>query len=289
VSRGFPSWIDGSLHGPGEGRVALDDPAFLGGLGVFETILFAEGTLHFLEQHLERMRTGLEVLSIDLGLPLEEAVPAAFAAYRPTLERVLADRALVECGVRVIATRGAPGAGPSLILGAREATVVPPEGALVVLERRAKLSGDTLEQVKTTARVRNVLAFERARAAGASEALLLDDADEVCEATSANVFALVRGRVLTPSTERGCLAGVTREHVLAILAEEGRPARVERLTLDDLERASELFLTNTTGRLIPVRAVEGLKTSLAGPNGALGRHLRGRLAEAELRYRRTHR
>jgi branched-chain amino acid aminotransferase len=107
--------------------------------------------------------------------------------------------------------------------------------------------------VKTTAYAENVVALAHAKAAGAGEALLANTAGELCEGTGTNVFVVHDGVVRTPPLDSGCLAGVTRALVLAGCPE----VREERLTLDDLATADEVFLTSSTRDVQGVDAVDG--------------------------------
>src|SRR5262249_52989622 len=102
-----------------------------------------------------------------------------------------------------------------------------------------------------------------------------------------NVFARIDGRVVTPALERGALAGIMRAEVLAALRASGREAIEGRLEPADLARASEVFLTSTTGRVMPVIEVRGCVRGLPGANAGLARALRARVAAREEEYRRS--
>jgi branched-subunit amino acid aminotransferase/4-amino-4-deoxychorismate lyase len=189
--------------------------------------------------------------------------------------------------VRITVTRGVPGRGPTLVIGARDLVRPPDPGVAVVLVPNAKLAGDPLESVKSTNRLRNYLAREAALASGAFEALLCTHEGDVCEGTQSNVFARVDGRVVTPALERGALAGVMRGEVLSALRASGARVEEGRLETADLRRASEVFLTNTTGRVIPVVEVRGLARGLPGAAGECVRDLRPRIRAREEAYRRS--
>jgi branched-chain amino acid aminotransferase len=263
VAERFPSWIDGRLCGPGEGTVSTDDQGFLSGLSVFETVLYESGTAWLLDRHLARLANGARELGIAPRFDPQRAVRELCAALGAR-----------DCALRITLTRGVPGAGATLVVGARAIVRPPDPGVRVTLERGAKDAHDPLESVKTTNRLRNVLLRERALAAGAYEALLGTREGDVSEGTLSNVWAVVDGIVVTPSTERGCLAGVMRGLILEALAEERLPQRIGRLEEAELARASEVFLSNTTGRVLPVVEVLGLATRLPGSAGPVFRRLR---------------
>jgi branched-chain amino acid aminotransferase len=156
---------------------------------------------------------------------------------------------------------------------------------VLTLERGAKDAHDPLESVKTTNRLRNVLLRERAQRAGAFEALMCTREGDVCEGTLSNVWAVVDGRLCTPSTERGCLAGVMRGLILESLGSGENAPRVARLEVEELARASEIFLSNTTGRAIPVLEVQGLVRGLPGSAGPVLRRVREAIRAREASWK----
>jgi branched-chain amino acid aminotransferase len=123
-----------------------------------------------------------------------------------------------------------------------------------------------------------MLARRRAVAAGSEEIVLLDAEGNVAEAPTANVFAVVRGALVTPPT-RYVLAGITRDAVLELAREEGLEAREEPLSQDAFASADEAFLTATSLPLVAISHVNG--RALAAAPGPIGARLSARLASAQ--------
>ncbi len=266
----FPAWIDGRLCAPGTGRVSCDDEGLLLGFAVFETVLFEGGVAWMLERHLARLADGARELGLAPRVDPAAAVREYCAALGPR-----------DCALRITLTRGAPGAGATLLVGARAIVRPPDPGVVVTLVRDAKDAHDPLESIKSTNRVRNVLLRERALREGAFEALLCTRDGDVCEGTLSNLWAVVDGVVCTPATERGCLAGVMRGLILEGLAASGIAHAQVRLEPAQLARASEVFLSNTTGRALPVVEVRGLVRGLPGAAGTLLQRVRAAIRERE--------
>jgi len=279
----FPTLVNGVLRAPGEGVVSTDDPGFLLGLSVFETLLYEHGCVHFLDRHLARLADGSAALGVEI--PPERDPARGIEAYLPALDARLAELGEDGAALRLTVTRGAPGAGATVVVAARVVVPPPTDGVVLTWEPNAKHSGDALEQIKSTSRLRNVLAREEALRQGAWDALFGNESDHVCESTIANAWAVVDGVIVTPNLASGCLGGVTRECLLTELSRSDRQVRVGPLPVGDLARASEVFLTNSTGRVIPVRAVLGVADGLAGPAGPVARELRETMRLAEERYR----
>jgi branched-subunit amino acid aminotransferase/4-amino-4-deoxychorismate lyase len=70
------------------------------------------------------------------------------------------------------------------------------------------------------------------------------------------VFAVFGQEVLTPPISEGCLPGITREVLLEIQA-PGISVVERALSIEDLYRADEVFITSTTRGLLPVTEIAG--------------------------------
>ena len=275
-SKLFPSWVDGRIIPAGEPALSADDQGFQLGLAVFDTLIQERGCRYFEEDHLERLARGAS----SLGLPWPPPHSPATA-----LEELSSALGGIDCILRLTYSRGIPGGGPTLVVSAREAVALPAEGVVVALESGAKLVGHRLEAVKATSRLRNVLAREKAQREGAFESLLCTDEGDVAEGTISNVFAVLDGKLVTPALERGVLAGITRERLIQDLQWSGEACLETRVETADLERADEIFLTNTTHRILPVRAILGLEREFPGRQGEVTCAVIERFFRLEERYR----
>ena len=112
-------------------------------------------------------------------------------------------------------------------------------------------------RVKSLNYLNNALAKLEARQHGADDALLLNAAGSVAEASVANVFALRDGELLTPPGSDGALEGITRATILDLAPGLGVPAREKTLGRFDLFAANEVFLTGSGAGLVPVRSLDG--------------------------------
>jgi branched-chain amino acid aminotransferase len=79
---------------------------------------------------------------------------------------------------------------------------------------------------------------------------------ELSECTTANLFVVKDGLVLTPPLDAGLLAGITREFLFELGPSQGVPVRDAVLRDQDLLGADEAFLTSTTRELVPIVRVD---------------------------------
>jgi branched-chain amino acid aminotransferase len=109
--------------------------------------------------------------------------------------------------------------------------------------------------------VNSIMAKLEAVHAGYDEALLLDTAGYVCEASGENIFIVKDGILKTPPLT-SILPGITRDCVIRLAQDLSLTVKDERFSRDELYLADEVFLTGTAAEITPVREVDG---RLIGP------------------------
>jgi len=236
-----------SLLFSGTRRVpALDagDRGLAYGDGLFETALVHDGRVVWWPAHLARLAEGAARLRIPLpDMAWLATQMAAFVAQAPA-------RAVL----KLVLTRGMGGRGyaapdivePTLALSLHAA----PVGSAMPVTLRwcdtRMAIQPALAGIKHLNRLEQVLARAEWRDPGIHEGLMLDTEGQVGCATSANVFALVDGRWLTPPVHRRGVAGVARAWVL----EQG--AAEAELSPAQVESADALLLCNAVRGILPV-------------------------------------
>ncbi len=235
----------------------------LSGWGVFSTIRVFDGVLFAWERHWARMRHDAELLRVPF--------PEDSEAIRASLVRLVqANQArFATLRIAVVRNRGGVWEGPGLD---REFDLIAlttdltdwGEGATLAVVPEARHGRHPFAGTKSLSWSMNLCWLEQARGRGYDEALLLDERGRVSECTSANIFMARGGRVCTPPLHSGCLPGVTRDLLLHEVHIPGIQVLEEDLTLEDLARADEIFLTSTTRNLLPVLSVEGIEVRCEG-------------------------
>lgn len=231
---------------PEEGAISVLDRGFMYGEGLFETMRAYGGRVFRLEQHLARMRDA----AADVGLKEQ----ARRLRSRDVMEALSAS-GLTDAVVRVTVTPS------TLVVLVRPLSLPPQEryerGCAAVAMPAAVMGGSVLRRIKSLNYLDKLLAQRAAERAGADEAILVDPDGCVVEGAMRNVFAVVRGELVTPPLSRGLLPGVTREAVLE-MAEQQEIASAERdATVADLMAAEECFLTSSLAEILPVASVDG--------------------------------
>jgi branched-chain amino acid aminotransferase len=269
-------WLDGELVEEADARISPRDRGLLLGDGVFETLRTYGGRLPTLGEHLERLAAGARVL----GIPVPELASVSRGA-----EELVSATGPEDVRVRITLTSGPGPAGlrrgdvsPTLLISAAPLTPWP-ETATAVVAPWSHDEHSPLAGVKTTSRADTVLAMLHAREHGADEALFFNQAGNLCEATTANVFVVRGGRVETPPLSAGCLAGITREHVLRLCRQLGIEFAERDLPGGALAAVDEMFLTSSTREVQPLVALDGQPVG-RGASGSLTVRLREELSGA---------
>lgn len=243
-------WLNGAIVPESAACVPVRDHGLLVGDGVFESVRITAGQAFAVGRHLARLARSATALGLELPGTgdLREAVGA-----------VLAATGVVEGRLRITVTSGPGGfssarsRGPAtVVVAAEESPPWSPHVAVITVPWPRNELG-AIAGVKTISYAENVLALQRAHAAGAGEAVFANTRGELCEGTGTNVFLVLEDGLVTPPLSSGCLAGVTRD-----LALEITDAREQTVPLAALAEAQEAFLTSTTRNVHPISAVDGV-------------------------------
>ncbi|WP_127089805.1 aminotransferase class IV [Aquabacter cavernae] len=231
-------WLNGTLLGAEAARIAPEDRGFTLGDGLFETIRAVDGAPVRLDAHLSRLWRGASIL----GLPVPHL------DFDGVMRATLAANRLSEGALRLTLTRGPAPRGvlppsdpaPTLLITAGP---LPPMTALrlVIAQVTRRNEFSPLSGIKSLNYLDNILARQEAAERGADDALLLNTQGRIAETSTANVFVVREGRLMTPPLMDGALPGVLRAEILRLGAVE------QPLTPDDLAQAQEMFVTTSLG------------------------------------------
>lgn len=254
-------WLDGALTTLESARLRPDDRGFTLGDGLFETLAIRDRTVLRVPAHLARLRAGCAELAVPLPYAdeaLAEALTEVAAETETGTARLTVSRGPAPRGLKPPETPS-----PTVLISAAPAPLAPPAPAAVVIAATTRRNPHSpLARLKSLNYLDGVIALMEARRRGADDALLLNPAGALAEATAANLFAVIEGVAVTPPIADGALPGLMRAAVRDLLNAEERS-----LDPADIEYASEIFLTNVTG-IRPVVRLEGRAVGKGRPGPA---------------------
>lgn len=261
-------WLNGRLCREAEAVVPATLPGVVHGLGVFETLRSEGGRVFRLREHYERLVAG--------GARMGLAVPG-YEGFREALGAV--ERTVEGGSVRLRFSVIGVGEGKAAWLAVAVPMSEAGEARLVVTGVR-RAAGSLLAGVKASSYAENVLLQREAAKAGGTDAVVLGPDGTVAEAAMSNLFVVRDGVVTTPVLGSGCLPGIMRAVVVETCGLEGIECREGAVTVGDLRRAEEVFLTSAVRRVQRVEAVDGEVLPLAGDGGVTARLARAVEARA---------
>lgn len=270
-------WLDGRLVPADVPHLSVADRGFQLGDGVFETMRARRGVVIEWAEHLARLHESLAALWIVLPAADElllEGIRGLLAAEELDGDGRDPGSAPGDAALRITVSRGSmlrrgllpPGweSVEATIAIQAWAYVAPPAAILArgVHAIAASIRRDPtspLASIKTTSRADHVHARLEAERAAVDDALFLTTDGRISEGTTANVWAVVGDRLLTPPPSAAILAGTTRGWLLEHAASLGVGLFSEERDLrpDDLASADEAFLSSSVAGIVPLTAFEG--------------------------------
>jgi branched-subunit amino acid aminotransferase/4-amino-4-deoxychorismate lyase len=241
--------LNGKLHPESEPIIYSNNRAFRYGDGLFETMRVAEGKIRFLEHHLSRMKSSMELLKMDL--------PAEFSVsfFEDKINELL-KKNQISLGGRV-----------RLTIFRNEGALYEPEsyqvsylleaapfdfnrytlndvGLVVDLYNEFKKPLNRMSCIKSNNALVYVMAGIFKVEHKLDDCILLNERFNITEAISSNLFAVKNGVLYTAPVAEGCLDGIMRSEIISI-AKENRIAVYEvTMAMNVMLNSDEIFLTN---------------------------------------------
>lgn len=262
------------LNGQQVESISLSDRGLAYGDGLFETISVILREMPLWQYHIERLHAGCDELEIPWS-------HADSSKLRKECLEILDLNGYADGIIKVIVTRGEGGRGysplysqsPSRIVSyfkhggfpaANDRDGVAVKVCTTPLGHNPRLAGlkhlNRLEQVLATAEWQGSRDDERQddeEIEEYQEGLMLDCSGDVIEGTKSNLFLVKEGHLITPSLTECGVKGVMRRYLLQQTKRLGIKNSEQRMSLDDLAHAEELFICNSVFGIWPVVKLAG--------------------------------
>ena len=246
------------IRGASEPLMSAGQVGVLMGWGVFTTFRITKGTLFAFERHWARMKRDAELLRVPF--------PSSPEWLHVRLSRLIHANTCPEGTMRVciVKNTGTVFVGPSVqrdfdLIAMTTDLANWGESVRLGVVPNGRFAASPYSRTKVLSWAFNLNWYREAHDRGLDEVVLLNERQEIAECTSANIFGVFGDQVYTPPLDSGCLPGITREILLNDIHIDGIHLSERKLTLSDLERADEVFITSTTRDLLPVAEIEGIR------------------------------
>ncbi|MFJ7738674.1 aminodeoxychorismate lyase [Lysinibacillus sp. NPDC097287] len=253
-------WMNGEYVTAADLRISPFDHGFLYGLGFFETFRTYGGKILFFEAHMERLQAALTQFRIHIPYTPDELIAVVEYLNEKAGGQDGYFRLNVSAGEHGIGLQPTEYTEPNVIVFRKELNAAP-SGQ----EKRAQWLETPRNSPEHGVRVKshhygnNVLGRFELPSLATQEGFFLTEEGYVAEGVTSNVF-WVKGDILyTPSLETGILPGITRNWVIQKAKQLGIQVEVGLFTQNDVEQASECFITNSVQELVPIGRLEDIQ------------------------------
>lgn len=135
------------------------------------------------------------------------------------------------------------------------------EGLIIAVYPHATKQANDLSLYKTTGYFPYRHAADYAREEQLGDCLLMNTYKRICDSSISNIFWIKNQTVHTPPLSEGCIEGAMRKHLLQKMPDAGFTATEERLSIQTLLAADEVFLTNVIRGIRPVKQFQKVSYS----------------------------
>ena len=260
------------LHSRPHAKVSVLDAGFILGDGVWEGMRLHRGVLLFAQRHMDRLWEGCAALCLDLGINRAALLRMIYAT-------VDANGMTDGVHVRLMCTRGlkpTPFQDPRVILGGATIVVLaehkrpqPPSAGLRLATVHVRRGAVDVQDpgLNSHSKLNCITACIAGAAAGADEALMLDEQGYVATCNSTNFLMVRKGELWAPLPGHH-MPGITKAVLLQRAVAAGIPVRECQFSLAAVYGADEAFVTGTFAGLLPVDSVDGRRIGSCSAPGS---------------------
>ena len=265
-------WLNGKIVEEEQATISPFDHGYLYGLGVFETFRTYDGHPFLLGDHIERLHEALEEMGINFKFVIKDTIQLVSDLQTINNDGDGYYRLNVSAGVRQIGLFSEPYEQPTVMLLQKPLPTKPinaKNGQWLTLPRNTP---ETKNRLKSHHYFNNIAGRREIANGMEIEGLFLTNDGYVAEGVTSNLFWTHQGCLYTPSLSTGILAGVTRKMVLAIANDMGLCTEQGEYTVDFVESADEVFITNSIQEIVPLHFIG--EKEFAGLDGKISSAIR---------------
>ncbi|WP_299117405.1 aminotransferase class IV [uncultured Winogradskyella sp.] len=246
--------INGNLISLQDAKISIENRGYKYGDALFETLKVVNGKIFFFEDHYFRLMASMRILRMEI--PMTFTMEFLEGEILKTVEAN--DLLQSSARVRLNVDRGEggkymPDEDSSVAYNIVAETLSNPfypvnsfDNYVVDLYKDYYMAPGLLSGLKSNNKAIQVIGSIYAKENGLDNCLVLNTSKSVIETLNGNLFLVKGDTIKTPPLEDGCLKGVMRKQILALL-QNNPNYTIEEASISpfELQKADELFMTNT--------------------------------------------
>ena len=231
------------------------------GYGIFDYLRVANNKPLFIEAHLDRLFNSAKIMRLNIAQSKEEIKKIVF--------ELIEKNNIPFSGIRLIIAGGDAPDGytitaPHLIIIQQPLDAPPSHISAKGIHLVSHFYQRQLAEVKTTDYLMAVYLQPWMKSVGGDDILYYNN-DSVSECPRSNIFMISQDNtIVTPANNM--LKGITRKNIIAVAEAHHLKLEQRDISLDEMKKAKEVFITSSTKRITPVSGLDEQKFSLEGPN-----------------------
>lgn len=255
------TYVNGKILPHEKALIPADDIGLSRAFGIYDGIMTYGGRPFEMARHYARLSRSAKRLGLR--------VPVSAAELERIIIALVRKNSFTQPIVRVLLTGGTTLRGidfdakkPTLIVLLEELSQ-PPRAAYAAGVRVITLEYERqIPEAKTINYIAAVRLQGTMRKAKATEAIYTRKG-KALEATTSNLFIVKRGVLVTP--KEGILGGITRQVVIEIARRAGYAVNERAISIKEMLKADEVFLTSSFKEVLPIAFIDGTKIGKPGP------------------------
>ena len=251
-------YLDGKYTQKNEAKLSILDRGFLFGDGVYELIPVYNRRIFYIENHLERLKSSLNLININSSIIDDMEII-------DIIKDLVSKNNYINHYIYIHISRGVDKKRNHIYEKSFKPTV------LIMGENYTPFSKQDIEKgksaiteddyrwlksnIKSTSLLANVLIKNKAYDEQAYEALLIRDG-YLTEGSASNVFVINDNVIKTPILSNKLLPGITRKFLTDLIKKNNLEFSECEISKDELFESDEIFCSSSTNPIVPITKLD---------------------------------
>lgn len=236
--------INNKFVKPSHAKISVLSEAFMYGYGVFETLRTFDKKIIKANEHINRLLNSAKKIELKIKYKKSEILKM--------LLKITEKSPFKNQRIKITAIK------EGIIITSKKLTIN--KSIYKGVSVKTVLLKRSMPEIKSISYLESYFAHQQAVKQGYFEAILTDEKDEIYEGSYSNIFWF-RGDTLCTRKDH-VLAGITAQTVI-----KNSPFKVKfkKITLKNLLKSHEIFLTQTTTGIVPITKINNQKIGTGKP------------------------
>ena len=251
-------YLDGKYTQKNEAKLSILDRGFLFGDGVYELIPIYNKHIFYIENHLQRLKSSLNLINIDSSIIDDMQII-------DIIKDLVSKNNYINHYIYIHISRGVDKKRNHIYEKSFKPTVLimgenyTPFSKQDIKKGKRAITEDDYRwlksNIKSTSLLANVLIKNKAYDEQAYEALLIGDG-YLTEGSSSNVFVINDNVIKTPILSNKLLPGITRKFLTDLIKKNNLEFSECEISKDELFESDEIFCSSSTNPVVPITKLD---------------------------------